>query len=340
MTGHRPSVPRVFVGHRMVSGVRSWLHRTSPFALVTAAAAFVLSISGVIDAFTPSAGRLDNTWTAFWTLVSLVIAAVPLLVAERVLRPIAFTAAYVFVVVTCVQMALADESLASANNLVLYPMMCCYVGWFFRRRNARILVAVTFALSGAALLVNPYAGLATTWANLALASIFCLEAAGYLRSKLDHEIRTDPLTGALNRSGLEARIGQELERAARTDQPLVLVLLDLDNFKQVNDAHGHAAGDRMLIELVQSVRAEIRPYDIIARLGGDEFLILMPSISAQEARVFVDRLRPITGDTWSHGIAVGGPDDTAEGLMERADRDLYATKSARRTSAAPYRTSS
>lgn len=312
--------------------VRSGRLQRTPFALVTSAAAVVLAISGVIDAFTPSAGRLDNTWTALWTLAALATAAVPLLVPERVVRPFAFGAVYVFVVVTCVQMALADRSLASANNLVLYPMMCCYVGWFYRRRDARILLAVTFGLSGTALLFNPYAGLATTWANLAFASLFCLEAAAYLRSKLDHEIRTDPLTGALNRSGLEARVGQELDRSTRTDQPLVLVLLDLDNFKQVNDVHGHAAGDRMLVELVRCVRAQLRPYDLVARLGGDEFLILMPARTGAEADALLDRVRPGTGDTWSHGIAVAEPTDTAQTLMERADRHLYAAKSIRRRS--------
>ncbi|ANP72989.1 GGDEF domain-containing protein [Cryobacterium arcticum] len=309
---------------------RAWRGHTTPFASVSSAAALVVALSGVLDAANPSPDTLGTDWTWAWTLIACVVALLPVAVAERFPRWIAVAACFAFVAVTALQMFTSDQGLKSVNNLVLYPMLACYVGWFFARPLARLIVALALVLSGVAVVLAPHPFLLPTWVNLALASVFCLEAAGHLRSKLDHEIRTDPLTGALNRSGLPARIDQELARALRTQQPLVLVLLDLDNFKQVNDVHGHAAGDRILVDLVRAVRSQFRPFDTIARVGGDEFLLLLPAIDPAGACEVLDRLRPLTGDTWSFGLAAAEPGDTAELLMERADKDLYATKKARR----------
>ncbi|MFB2555302.1 hypothetical protein [Herbiconiux liangxiaofengii] len=112
-------------------------------------------------------------------------------------------------------MSVSTAPVASVNNVVLYPMLACYLGWFYRRWVARVVTGGGFALSFVAILLNPLDAVLLTWFNIALASVFCLEAAGYLRNRLDREITTDPLTGLLNRSGLDARIDQELSRALR-----------------------------------------------------------------------------------------------------------------------------
>nr|WP_240188532.1 GGDEF domain-containing protein [Nakamurella flavida] len=204
------------------------------------------------------------------------------------------------------------------------------MGWFYPRWVARSVVAAAAAASGAALLLNPFLGIATIWLNLVLASVFCLECAAYLHIRLERQARTDPLTGALNRTGLTDRATQELARAARTSTPLTVAVLDLDDFKAVNDTRGHAAGDRLLVDVVEGLRQEMRPYDGIARLGGDEFMVLMPGLTPGHAEGVLARLRAGTGDVFSCGVATSRSSDTVATLTERADRRLYRDKRARK----------
>lgn len=302
----------------------------TPLAYVTTMAALVITVSGLIDALTPAKRSLGYSWTWAWTLLSLLIAVVPLALADRFPKGIALAGCYLFCAVTALQMSVADRSIVSANNLVLYPMIACFTGWFFAPWVSRATVSFAFVMSGTALLINPYGGLLTTWVNLGLASGFCLESAGYLRRKLDREIQTDALTGAMNRSGLDDRIGQEIASACRTGQMLALVLMDLDDFKQVNDLHGHSAGDRLLTELVSALRQVVRPYDVIARIGGDEFMVLMPGVDGEIAGELLTRVRRTTGDIWTSGIAFCAGDDNASTLINRADQDLYANKRQRK----------
>ncbi len=152
---------------------------------------------------------------------------------------------------------------------------------------------------------------------------------------------TDPLTGLPNRRGFEARAGAALGAARRAGRPCAVAVLDLDHFKAVNDAHGHAAGDAVLRGLAQALRAGIRAGDVPGRLGGEEFAILLPGVTADEATALAERLRlalpsavphPAGGDarvTASIGIAAVPPGRPARALavaLARADRALYAAK--------------
>lgn len=165
-------------------------------------------------------------------------------------------------------------------------------------------------------------------------------SAGDLRELAD----TDPLTGLPNRRVFDQRLQDELDRARRYDQVITVVLLDLDDFKRVNDSHGHAAGDRVLRQLGSMLRRELRTMDSIARIGGEEFAITLPETGGTGARIFVDRvLRRIAlhnfGDaaipiwvTASAGLATF-PDDRAadgEAILKIADENLYRAKHAGR----------
>ena len=316
-----------------VARFQAWRGPLTPFAVVTAAAAAVIWASGIVDALsqTADAGPLIGPWTWLWTVLAFAVAASPLLLGGRCRRWVGLVGTAVFVAVTVLQLATADRPIISANNLVLYPMVSCYMGWFYPRWVARTTVAVAAAASGTALLVNPFLVLATTWLNLTLASAFCLECAAYLHIRLERLARTDPLTGALNRSGLADRIGQELARASRTRTPLTVAVLDLDDFKAVNDTHGHAAGDQLLVDVVAGLRRVIRPYDSIARLGGDEFMILLPGLNPEVAEAVLDRLRRQSGDVFSSGVATSTATDTVRTLTERADQLLYRDKRSRKS---------
>lgn len=104
--------------------------------------------------------------------------------------------------------------------------------------------------------------------------------------------RTDYLTGALNTRAFYERMGQELERARRYQRPFAIAYLDLDNFKEINDALGHSAGDTALIRVAEIITRNTRGADVVARLGGDEFALLLPETDG-EARRILDRLHSV-----------------------------------------------
>src|SRR5258708_11094848 len=117
-------------------------------------------------------------------------------------------------------------------------------------------------------------------------------------SQLEHQLsevstlaQKDPLTNALNRRGLEHAFRAESARALRYESPLTLAMLDLDNFKGVNDRLGHVAGDRALIHFVMTVHAALRPTDLTARYGGEEFGVLFPASTVQDGAEAIERLR-------------------------------------------------
>ncbi|TFB98525.1 diguanylate cyclase [Cryobacterium sp. MDB1-18-2] len=302
-----------------------------PFAYVTSAAGFVIVISGLVDAATSAGGGLGSLWTWLWTLVAAVVSALPVAFGARFPRWVGLAGTLVFFAVTALQMAVSTAPILSVNNLVLYPMFACYLGWFYRPFVSRLAVGFAFGASGIALAVNPFDAVQITWVNLALASLFCREAAGYLRAKLDREITTDPLTGVLNRSGLDARLDLELARGTRTGQPMTVAILDLDDFKRLNDEHGHAEGDRVLVAFAGCLRRNTRPYDSVVRLGGDEFLLLMTSTTVEQAREMLARISAPGGLDWSSGLAEARPGDDAHSIRERADQELYAEKRRKRS---------
>lgn len=150
---------------------------------------------------------------------------------------------------------------------------------------------------------------------------------------------TDELTGLPNRRGFVQRLDQELSRSQRTGQPLALVLLDIDNFKDFNDRYGHYIGDMILRSYAQSMDREFRQHDLLARYGGEEFVLLLPETLLSEARNAVEKLsrriqrEPLdTGGacielpTFSAGIACRLPGESATTLINRADQSLYLAK--------------
>lgn len=150
---------------------------------------------------------------------------------------------------------------------------------------------------------------------------------------------TDALTGAYNRRGFDQRLAAELERAARFRQPLSLLLLDIDLFKQHNDAYGHPAGDEVLRTVVRLLQAHVRATDVVARQGGDEFAIVLPNTERDGALIMAERFREaVESAIWpgqSVTITVGAatlPAASEEGdkLLAWADEALYAAKEAGR----------
>lgn len=160
-----------------------------------------------------------------------------------------------------------------------------------------------------------------------------------LRQRLELLAATDPLTGLYNRRVFMERLDAELARFRRYGRPAAVVLLDLDHFKAVNDAHGHEFGDRVLVGLARLLRDGVREAtDLPARVGGEEFAVLMADTDAEGAAVIAERLRagfaalgfPTPSGTEfytaSFGVAALGAGDDVTTLLRRADEALYGSK--------------
>lgn len=157
-------------------------------------------------------------------------------------------------------------------------------------------------------------------------------------TQMSELVREDQLTGSLNRRGLDDIFEREADRADRRGTPLCAAMLDLDNFKKLNDTHGHAAGDEALIHVVRIVKQTLRSIDVIARYGGEEFLILMPETSLDEAAKAMMRVqRELTTHfftandqrlfiTFSAGVALRAEHEPQESVLKRADKAMYEAK--------------
>ena len=156
-----------------------------------------------------------------------------------------------------------------------------------------------------------------------------------LLEKLTSMALSDSLTGVANRRAWERELERELARAGRYESSLCLALLDLDCFKRYNDAHGHQAGDELLVSAAEAWRSGLRPTDLLARYGGEEFAVLLPHTLLDDALVVVRRLRVLTPSRQTCSARLGTWDggEAAASLVRRADMARYEAKAAGRTRA-------
>ena len=158
--------------------------------------------------------------------------------------------------------------------------------------------------------------------------------------KLEEQACEDGLTGAFNRSHFIQLANIELARAKRFDYITSLAMIDIDQFKEINDHHGHLGGDKAIIDVVNIAQGVIRSSDVFARFGGDEFVILMPQTSAADALKAAERLRSAidahaANSPMAYSVSIGVTSDTtAESsvnqMIDAADAALYQAKQAGR----------
>jgi diguanylate cyclase (GGDEF)-like protein/hemerythrin-like metal-binding protein len=160
------------------------------------------------------------------------------------------------------------------------------------------------------------------------------EAEGRAR-EMARRADTDELTGILNRSGFNETFSREFSRALRYRQPLSLVLVDIDHFKNVNDHYGHPAGDKVLAATARLLESRVRESDTVARWGGEEFAVVAPMTDAAGAVRLAEKIRglmevthlgPVGAVTASFGVSQMRPEDTIEAMLHRVDDALYQAK--------------
>jgi diguanylate cyclase (GGDEF)-like protein len=226
---------------------------------------------------------------------------------------------------------------------VLYALPVFWTTFFFGRRGAFWIIACVAVAHAVALLAMPavdsYPG---RWLDVMVSGcgvagvVLVLEQRNELLvARLANEARTDPLTGLLNRRGFDEHAAREFAHVGRDGVPIALLTLDIDHFKQVNDAWGHIVGDRVLANLARILATETRGIDVAARLGGEEFAVLMPGSDAAGAAAFVERVRAdleasagpdLPAVRVSAGVVATTEPLDVQVMLESVDRALYAAK--------------
>lgn len=225
---------------------------------------------------------------------------------------------------------------------LLYVVAVMAVTWAGTRRHG-VLVAGLAASQGllASVVEMGHLPVSALWnATTRLGALVLVSALlGLLRNALVEQRRmamVDPLTGAMNRRAFQLVAERERLRAGREGGAISIAYFDIDDFKQVNDAHGHAFGDGLLSQFAATMTGAVRGTDIVCRMGGDEFVLLLPDTDAREAMIVVDRVRHLIYDhcivdakptTTSVGIATYRfPPSTVDALITGADTLMYQAK--------------
>ena len=237
-----------------------------------------------------------------------------------------------------VLIARAATGVSTVVTATDYIWMGVYVSFFFSRTAARLHLGLIAAAFAVALVVNTHDVPAEAFVLMTASIIVAAETIGRQSDRLRHEAHTDALTGLLNRKGLLQAAERAFSLADRTGIPLTIGLVDLDDFKQVNDRDGHAAGDRLLVEMARTWCEELQPGDIFSRLGGDEFLVILVGSGDEEAARFFERLLFISPAQWSAGVIKRRPAEDLSACLARADSTLYEAKRSRAESRQPLRT--
>jgi diguanylate cyclase (GGDEF)-like protein len=255
---------------------------------------------------------------------------------------------FITVISTIMVLALGALEIAAGREIsfsIFYFVPIIVVGWYGSRSSGMAVAVLTAA-------VWYYSDLTTghSYANRLIAVWNAVMRLGILlvttffifenRRLLDSErglARTDPLTEVANSRYLLEILEREIRRSARSDKPISLVYMDVDNFKQVNDLLGHGAGNRLLIAVATLLARHVRDIDFVGRLGGDEFAIVLPETGEQDARGVIERVQeqlrtamalgkwPVTFSfgvmTCYHGVC------EVEELVRKADALMYRSKS-------------
>jgi diguanylate cyclase (GGDEF)-like protein len=292
---------------------------------------------------------LCGPWVGWWTLIPLAVAGGIFVVTDRGLqtsvRPeyrlaVAWLSSELAIAAS---VALTGGPRSAAVSWLVLPVVTLAARFNVRGVIAGTSVAATLILASS-LGVDPAEVIASPQQvvfRLALLGAVALLSLALMQSDLQHRSASiiDPLTSMLNRNALRVRVEELRHQALIVQQPIGLIIADLDQFKLVNDTHGHATGDAVLRDVAYCLRKRLRAFDLAYLLGGEEFLVLLPGADADRAAILAEDLRhTILGShhggiavTMSLGVSASPPSSfDYDQVFEAADQALYAAKAAGR----------
>jgi diguanylate cyclase (GGDEF)-like protein len=284
---------------------------------------------GVFTLLLPHGRELDESTTVVALVLGYVFTGVLVWLGERTPTWLIHAALVAGISTVAVGIHAAGSGRLAGSASVLYLWVAIFAGYFLSWQEITLYVGLV-AISYASVLNIDHE---PAWPALWVGMTGTCAATGLVVASLSRRLRalasTDALTGLPNRRGWEASLERELARATRRRSPLCIALLDLDNFKTLNDERGHSAGDRVLKVVASTWLGLVRDTDVLARYGGDEFGVILPDCPPQKADEIVERLSSSNpdGSSCSVGVAWATPSDDANKLIDRADRALYEAKS-------------
>jgi diguanylate cyclase (GGDEF)-like protein len=313
----------------------------APTAALLFGAAALICVAGVA---LPGEAESDDAVLLVTAAAAALGCAVLLIANERVPE---WTYHPIGVIGTAVATAAAyGWGTGSAYGPLLYVWVTMFAFYVFSRGAALVHLALMAAAYALVLALedpadNPLDGWIATVVTLLGTGLFVSlvrHRLGAMFHRLRDAAQRDPLTDLLNRRGFQTVFDTELERARRGEQPLSLIVGDLDRFKRVNDAHGHAAGDAVLVRVADAIRGAKRGFDSAARVGGEEFAVLAPNCDEHGGYVLAERIRAavheaLSGRRRAAGLTISFGVSTfplhgqsPDGLLRTADQALYAAK--------------
>ncbi len=206
-------------------------------------------------------------------------------------------------------------------------VLICVFGAYFQPRAHTIgLLVILVGAYAVALWLNPILSNPVQPSVVISVIVGTSLTVSVLAERLREAALHDPLTGALNRRGLEVMAPAIVATARRSGLSITVGVFDLDRFKEYNDRHGHAAGDALLVDVTRAWQRRLRAGDLLVRQGGDEFVVVLPGADDDAARAIAQQVAVVAPAAWSIGFTLWQPDEDVESALMRADAEMYDAK--------------